>query len=119
MSHATIYHITTSEEAGAAVRSGSYVPTAFVAEGFIHCSYLHQVCAVANRRFAGRADLVLFEIDRARLSCDVIDENLEGGAERFPHIYGRLPMDAVPHVHPFPCGPDDRFELPDRLNRPS
>jgi uncharacterized protein (DUF952 family) len=38
---------------------------------------------------------VLLEIDPSRLSCRIVDENLEGGVELFPHVYGRLPMSAV------------------------
>jgi uncharacterized protein (DUF952 family) len=110
-----IYHITAADEARDAALSGTYAPKAFGAEGFIHCSYSHQVCAVANRIFAGRSDLVLFEIDCARLSCSVIDENLEGVAELFPHIYGRLPMNAVVAVYEFPCAADGRFDLPHPL----
>ena len=108
-----IYHLTTADEAAAAARSGSYAPQAFDADGFIHCSYLRQVRDVANRRFPGRADLVLLAIDPAKLACDVVDENLEGGTDLFPHIYGRLPMSAVVGVHPFPCRADGRFDRPD------
>jgi uncharacterized protein (DUF952 family) len=68
---------------------------------------------VGDFKFHGRSDLVLLEIDRTALSCDVIDENLEGGVELFPHIYGRLPMSAVVGTHDFPCRSDGRFELPD------
>ena len=107
-----IYHITSVWEAGAAARSGIFTPHAFAADGFIHCSYPRQVQAVANRRFAGRADLVLLEIDCARLTCRVVDENFEGGTDLFPHIYGSLPMSAVVRVHEFPCGPAGRFDLP-------
>ena len=114
-----IFHITTAREAGEARRASTYVPQAFEAEGFIHCSYRRQVCDVANRRFAGRSDLVLFEIDSGGLTCPVVDENREGGAELFPHIYGRLPMSAVTQVHEFPCGADGRFELPLTLAIPS
>jgi uncharacterized protein (DUF952 family) len=110
-----VYHITSADEARAAAGSGAYTPKTFETDGFIHCSYSHQVRAVANRVFAGRQDLVLLEIDRARLSCDVIDENLEGGAELFPHIYGRLPMGAIVAVHPLPCDTAGRFELPGSL----
>ncbi|MEP7306733.1 MAG: DUF952 domain-containing protein [Acidobacteriota bacterium] len=113
----TIFHITTSEEANAAARAGSYAPRAFAAEGFIHCSYPHQIRDVANRRFLGRADLALFEIDPGRLSCEVLAENLEGGTDLFPHVYGHLPMAAVLRVHPFPCGQDGRFELPESVER--
>jgi uncharacterized protein (DUF952 family) len=115
----TIYHITSSDEVATAAQTGSYVPGAFADEGFIHCSYAHQIRSVANRRFIGRSDLALLEIDRSRLSCDVLDENLEGGTDLFPHIYGRLPMAAVVRVHPFPCSADGRFELPRLLEAPS
>ena len=112
-----IYHITSADDARDAALAGTYAPKAFDAEGFIHCSYVRQVVPAANRLFAGRPDLVLFEIDRAKLSCAVIDENLEGGAERFPHIYGRLPMEAVAAVFEFPCAADGRFDLPHPLKK--
>ena len=108
----TIFHITSAKEARDAARSGTYVPAAFDTDGFIHCSYARQVRDVANRRFAGRADLVLFEIDRRRLDCRVVDENLESGTDLFPHVYGRLPMSAVVSVHELRCGADGLFDLP-------
>jgi len=108
----TIFHITTAREARDAAQSGTYAPEAFDADGFIHCSYARQVRSVANRFLAGAADLVLLEIDCSRLTCRVVDENLEGGTDLFPHVYGRLPMSAVVHVHEFPCGADGRFDWP-------
>jgi uncharacterized protein (DUF952 family)/8-oxo-dGTP pyrophosphatase MutT (NUDIX family) len=107
-----IYHITTAQAATAATESGEYVADSFASEGFIHCSYEHQVAPVANSRFAGRPDLVLLEIDPTKLNCRVIDENLEGGTELFPHIYGRIPMPAVTRIHEFPCDTSGRFTLP-------
>lgn len=107
-----IYHITSARQAGESGQSAEYAPEAFRSEGFIHCSYMQQLCAVADRRFHGRADLVLLQIDRARLRCEVVDENLEGGPELFPHIYGRLPMSAVIRIHEFPCDGAGRFDLP-------
>jgi uncharacterized protein (DUF952 family) len=112
-----LFHITTVDEARQA--GAVYVPRAFDVEGFIHCSYLRQICEVANRRFAGRADLVLLEIDRHRLTVPVVDENLEGGLELFPHVYGRLPMTAVARIHEFPCDAGGRFALPGTLAIPS
>jgi uncharacterized protein (DUF952 family) len=113
----TLFHIASAEEARDAMRAGIYAPGAFEADGFIHCSYPHQVCDVANRIFAGRSDLVLLEIDRTKLTCEVIEENLEGGAQLFPHIYGRLPLGAVVKILRFPCGDDGRFELPETVTR--
>jgi uncharacterized protein (DUF952 family) len=111
------YHITTAREAADAARLGIYGPKAFETEGFIHCSYPHQVRDVANRIFAGRPDLVLLEIDPTRLTCAVVDENLEGGPQLFPHIYGRLPLSAVVQIHQLPCGDDGRFELPETVTK--
>ena len=107
-----IFHITSRAEADQASRDAEYIPARFDTDGFIHCSYAHQLTRVADFNFRGRADLVLFEIDRAALTCDVVDENLDGGEERFPHIYGRLPMGAVVRTHDFPCRSDGRFDLP-------
>jgi uncharacterized protein (DUF952 family) len=105
----TLLHITTAQAVAAAERGGEYLPEAFAREGFIHCSYPGQLVAVANRIFRGRRDLVVLHIDRAALECPVVDENLEGGTELYPHVYGPLPMAAVIAVHPFPCGADGRF----------
>jgi uncharacterized protein (DUF952 family) len=104
-----LYHITSAHEADNAKQRGVYVPAGFGREGFIHCSYAHQVLATANRIFHGRQDLVLFEIDATKLGCDVVDENLEGGAELYPHIYGHLKMAAVVRVHDFPCDANGGF----------
>lgn len=107
-----LFHITSRAEANHAQRAGDYVSAGYEAEGFIHCSYAHQVTAVADQRFKGRMDLVLLEIDRSLLDADVFDENLEGGTELFPHLYGTLPWSAVRRVHDFPCRSDGTFELP-------
>ena len=96
----TIFHITSAAAAKQAEQSGEYAPEAFAREGFIHCSYAHQVDGVLKRIFQGQTGLVLLEIDPSRLSCRVVDENLEGGTELFPHVYGRLPMSAVVLVRP-------------------
>jgi uncharacterized protein (DUF952 family) len=104
-----IYHITSKPQAMAAREKGIYEPTAFAQEGFIHCSYAHQVLPVANRIFRGRRDMVVLEIDPSGLGCPVVDENLEGGTELFPHVYGRLKMTAVIRIHDLPCDSDGRF----------
>lgn len=111
----SLYHITTRFELEQAKASGDYVPKGFAAEGFIHCSYAHQVIATANRIFRGCSDLVLLEIDPNTLTAPVIDENLEGGTQLFPHVYGRLPWVAVTSVHHFPCNADGTFQSPPTL----
>jgi uncharacterized protein (DUF952 family) len=104
-----LFHITSHAEWQVAQAFSQYRPRRFAEEGFIHCSYAHQVKGVADRLFPGASDLVLLEIDPSRLSCRIVDENLEGGAQLFPHIYGPLPLHAVSAVHAFPCEADGTF----------
>ena len=93
-----ICHITTVDHWEDAQRAGTYEGDTLATEGFIHCSTREQVAVVANARFRGREDLVVLHIDESRLSAPVKYENLEGGEELFPHIYGPLNLDAVGDV---------------------
>jgi uncharacterized protein (DUF952 family) len=99
-----IYHITEANRAAAAKITGIYTPLEFDRDGFIHCSYEEQVQKVANYIFKGRLDLVVLEIDREKVVDRLIDENLEGREELFPHLYSVLPWDAVLNV--FKMNPD-------------
>ena len=109
-----IFHIALQSELEPGLAGGSYAPRAFADEGFIHCSYAGQVCAVAERLYRNEAGLVLVEIDRNLTGCRVVDEDLYGAGQAYPHIYGKLVAAAVVAVHEFP-GPASgasRFELP-------
>ena len=90
-----IYHIAIQSEWQAGLDKGSYKPAGFERDGFIHFSKKEQVLRVANGLYANRSDLVLLKVDPKRVSCPVIEENLEGGSELFPHLYGPLPSAAV------------------------
>ena len=110
-----ILHITSAAAWDEARMIGLYRAASLDSEGFIHCSYRWQVAATANRIFQGRHDLVVMEIDPQLLTCPLVDENLEGGSERFPHIYGPLPMEAVLAVHPLLPDAAGMFTLPATL----
>jgi uncharacterized protein (DUF952 family) len=94
---------------------GVYAGDTLATEGFIHCSRAEQVQLPANLLFRGRTDLVLLEIDEARLSAPVRYERgdpADPDSARFPHVYGPVPVSAVVAVHDFPPGPDGTFTLP-------
>ena len=110
-----IYHITSVNEWNKAKMSNEYKSQHFTEEGFIHCSYAHQLITVANRFFRGQTNLVLLVIDRNKITSQIIDENLEGGTDLYPHLYGLLPMDAVTDAIAFSCNVDGNFSLPERL----
>jgi uncharacterized protein (DUF952 family) len=107
-----ILHIAQQDDWEVALESGFYEGPTLASEGFIHASTTAQVVAVANRIFLGRRDLVLLVIDEHRLSAEVRPENLEGGSELYPHIYGPMECEAVESVLPFAPESDGRFQLP-------
>jgi uncharacterized protein (DUF952 family) len=67
-------------------------------QGFIHCSLRHQLRGVAEFIYSDAYDLVVLVIDSDRLTVPVRYEAPEPGAERYPHIYGPLPIEAVTAV---------------------
>jgi uncharacterized protein (DUF952 family) len=106
-----IYHIAPALDVERAARNGN-APGSFASAGFIHCCYAQQVREVANRFFRGRSNLLLLEIDTARLSCPVVTENRDGGDELFPHVYGELPMSSVLAIRELRCTSEGGFDMP-------
>lgn len=110
------YHITSLAEWNQAQITGKYQPAKFPQEKFIHLSYGHQLLTVAHRFYAGQKGLVILVIDSSKIKDGLIEENLEGGVELYPHFYGVLPIDAVLDAIAFPCNADGGFDLPVGLN---
>lgn len=93
---------------------GSYRSEMFATEGFIHCSTREQVIKVADDRFRRQTGLVLLCIDTDKVTAEIRYENLEGGPELFPHIYGEINTDAVVQVAELEPGVDGYFAMPGR-----
>ena len=68
-----------------------------IRDGYIHFSSQDQVAETLALHFAGQSDLVLVEVDTARL--DIKWERSRGG-QLFPHLYGKLPLEPVRTVWP-------------------
>jgi uncharacterized protein (DUF952 family) len=102
----TILHITTDAGWAQAQQDGQLISPSLAEEGFIHCSTHAQVEATANRIFRGSGDLLLLEVDPARLSAPLKWERATDVGDEFPHIYGPLNLDAVTGTRPLPEGPD-------------
>ena len=100
-----LYHIALPADWESAQATGTYAMStrgvALAEEGFIHCSWAHQVEATVNRFYADVAELVLLTIDEAALDAPVVDEDLYGTGETFPHVYGPIPVSAVLDSRPF------------------
>jgi uncharacterized protein (DUF952 family) len=106
---AIIYHITHPADWEQALRQGQYTSDSLASEGFIHCSKPGQIIDTANRYYAGQKSLLLLAIAPARVEAEIRFEDLVGGGELFPHIYGPLNLEAVTAVLPFEPGEEGRF----------
>jgi uncharacterized protein (DUF952 family) len=112
-----IYYIARQQEFEEAQTMGHITPPSFIEEGFVHCSFVHQTISVANRYFQGQNNLFLLEIDRTKLAAPVIEENLSGGTDLYPHIYGILNLSAIQAIFPFSCTEHGSFELPSGIRQ--
>jgi len=108
-----LYHLALAQDwergAGAAY-DVSTIGRSLADEGFVHCSFAHQVQPTADRFYRGRGDVLLLEIDPAALTSPVKVED-PGGGEPFPHVYGPVNRDAVVRVVPVPLRDDGRLDL--------
>jgi uncharacterized protein (DUF952 family) len=110
-----IYHLALRQAWEAAARGGepyrrSTIDRSLEEEGFIHCSYQHQVQGVADRFYRARSDVLLLTIDPSKVQAEIRTENL------FPHIYGPLPIEAVVRVEPVACRDDGRLLVTNLLD---
>ena len=110
-----LYRIAAAADVQAAEAQGWFESADLAAEGFIHCSFLHQVMGVSHRYYAGQPGLVLFSIDPAAVDCEIRVENTSGGTALYPHIYGRVPWTAVKQVYKDTYDEAGKFQLPVEL----
>ena len=104
-----IFHIAEKSVWEACEQLDSYVPSEYLDEGFVHCSKLSQVEKTANNYYRGRDDLVLLAIDPEKLSAETRYENLIGGEEKFPHVYGELHKAAITRVVDLEWGEENKL----------
>ncbi|HON82697.1 MAG TPA: DUF952 domain-containing protein [Caldisericia bacterium] len=107
-----ILHITKYEQWIREKETGKYKGDTLGSQGFIHCSTKEQILRIANSLFKNQKGLVLIVIDSNKVNSEIRYENLEGGSELFPHIYGPLNIDAVINVLKFESEIDGNFNLP-------
>jgi uncharacterized protein (DUF952 family) len=97
-----IHHAVSGAVWEQAKAAGRYAPPSLATEGFIHCSTAAQLDAVIAAFYADVADLVVLDLDDARLPVrwepPAHPDGRPAGAEepRFPHVYGPIePRDVV------------------------
>lgn len=107
-----VFHVCSVEAARQAQQQGSYRPDSLATDGFIHMAQAHQVQGVLTKFFAGRPGLVMLVVDPARLTSELRFEGpapvsgktppTADASERYPHLYGRLNLDAIVDVMEVP-----------------
>ena len=105
-----IYHIATLDDWHA--KGEYYEPSRFAKDGFVHCSDAGQVAKIADGMFKESKDILLLEIDPTKLISKTVYENLLGGTELFPHIYGLINVSAVTRLIKPWQSKDGVFEFP-------
>lgn len=112
-----IYHLTLKKQWEDSQDDKFYAPPSLDGEGFIHCSADDQVIASANRFYAGKTDLLLLVINVDKVGAKVVFEDLHGRGVAHPHIYGKLPLEAVEKVLQLKPNRDGQFtELPNEAH---
>lgn len=104
----TFLHLTERSLWKQGLAAGEYRRQDLTLDGFIHCLTAETLVRVANKYYRDKADLVLLEIDEARVTSPVKWEPASDG-KLYPHIYGPLNPDAVVAVLDYAPGPDGSF----------
>jgi uncharacterized protein (DUF952 family) len=107
----SVFHILAESDWQAARTAGSYAPASLAAEGFVHFSYRHQVARTANARYRDRNGLIVVEFDADGFPGPLVDEDLYGAGEDFPHLYAAVPVIAALAEHPLPRRDNGDFDF--------
>lgn len=91
---ATTLHLAPAEAWERASREPEYVPDAFAADGFVHCTNGDdEVIAVGNRYY--RADPRPYVVLTISIDALTAPVRYDDPAHRFPHVYGPINRAAI------------------------
>ena len=93
-----IYHLTPVEEWEDAQDKGTYEPSSFQKNGFVHCCTKEQLELVREKHFQGQENLVRLAIDTSLLHADLKYDFVEEMKQEFPHVYGSINLTAVTEI---------------------
>jgi len=113
-----LYRIAEASDWASAQETGFFASADLAAEGFIHSSERHQLLETARRYYAGRAGLVLFEIDEAQLTASGVRVErafVPARGEAFAHLFGAVPLAAIGRHWPLAVAIDGNCALPREL----
>jgi uncharacterized protein (DUF952 family) len=107
-----IYKILRAKEWAQLEKHGVFAGSADdLRDGFIHFSTAEQVRGTVEKHFSDEAALMLLAVESEPLEKSLRWEVSRGG-QKFPHLYGELPLALVKSSYEIRRGADGRHILP-------
>lgn len=108
-----IYKIASKQQWAEAQANGSFDGAPIdLTDGYIHFSTAAQTRETAAKHFAGQSDLLLLSVDEEILGS-ALKYEISRGDQLFPHLYAKLPLEAVSNVVEMPLDNDGNHIFPD------
>jgi uncharacterized protein (DUF952 family) len=92
-----IFHIVTPETWEKFKDENEYEAESLQTEGFIHCSYRHQLDDVLQRYYKDAESVLIMHINPHYLKSELIAEP-STNREIYPHIYGKINKSAIVNI---------------------
>ncbi len=93
-----IYHVISQIDWEDFKKSEFYAPDSLIHEGFIHFSFEEQIPGVIERYYKEQTGLLVIKVEINKLKSKLEFERVPDTG-LFPHLYGKLNMDAVTGVY--------------------
>ena len=121
MTEGRIYHLALPADWDDAGERGLYAVStrglSLADEGFIHCSFAHQIEPVANAWYRDLDELIIMRLDLEGLAAEVrVEPSSDGSGELFPHVYGPIPAAAVAETMVWVREAGRDWTLPDEID---
>jgi len=96
-----IYHFVLPDELEKFLGKSHYTVDSLKEEGFIHCCFEEQIPIIKQRYYADWHAVNILKIKVDSLTAVMKVETIKNG-EKYPHIFGKINMDAVAEVMVYP-----------------
>ncbi|MDA8792083.1 DUF952 domain-containing protein [Bacteriovoracaceae bacterium] len=95
-----IYHITQSSLDDIS-KQGHYEHPSLAEEGFIHFSTSEQIHRVYQNFYSDLNNLIILQVNVEKLEAELIYEKADDLNDFFPHLYGKLNLEAINNYLPY------------------
>lgn len=107
--HPFIYVLMSPETLKKTTAQGVYAPESLDTEDFIHASPAGQLTRLANKYYSDNDTIHVAVVRKSRVTAPIKWEPATGGL--YPHIYGKLNMDAVEQTFTFFKNEEGKYQV--------